>query len=64
MATVAGIGLNLNQGAEDFASAGLPDATSLAAVCGGRYTVETAARLLLTKLDADYDRLLATFRPL
>jgi BirA family biotin operon repressor/biotin-[acetyl-CoA-carboxylase] ligase len=58
-ATVIGIGLNLNQTAEEFADAGLPDATSLGIV--GRAGLDgcTAARVVIQKLDAEYARLLA-----
>jgi BirA family biotin operon repressor/biotin-[acetyl-CoA-carboxylase] ligase len=57
--TVVGIGLNVNQSADDFARAGLPDATSLALVAGALLDPETAARVLIRQLDDEYDRLLA-----
>jgi BirA family biotin operon repressor/biotin-[acetyl-CoA-carboxylase] ligase len=57
--TVAGIGLNLNQSPDDFAAAGLPDATSLAIV-GGRFVDPVAAlEAVVRRLDAEWDRLLA-----
>jgi BirA family biotin operon repressor/biotin-[acetyl-CoA-carboxylase] ligase len=52
--TVVGIGLNVNQSAEQFAAAGLPEATSLAAASGRTYEREAVARLLLDHLDAGY----------
>jgi BirA family biotin operon repressor/biotin-[acetyl-CoA-carboxylase] ligase len=56
--TVVGIGLNVNQTAEQFAAAGLPDATSLAAASGKTFDRDAVARLLLEHLDAGYDVLL------
>jgi biotin-(acetyl-CoA carboxylase) ligase len=65
--TVAGIGLNVNQSAQAFAEAGLPDAGSLAQFVGqdgrtGRVSdrwldVDDVARLLIHQLDEEYDRL-------
>jgi BirA family biotin operon repressor/biotin-[acetyl-CoA-carboxylase] ligase len=57
LAVVAGIGLNVQQTAEDFASAGLPAATSLCQHAGGPLDTEEVARLLLARLDEEYDRL-------
>lgn len=57
--TVVGIGLNLNQTAEEFAAAGLPDATSLHLVSGRAIDHRTAAGVLVRHLDAEYGRLLA-----
>jgi BirA family biotin operon repressor/biotin-[acetyl-CoA-carboxylase] ligase len=57
--TVAGIGLNLNQSADDFAAAGLPDATSLGLSVGARIDPRTAAVVAIRRLDEEYDRLLA-----
>lgn len=57
-ATIAGIGLNLNQSAEEFAAAGLPLASSLAAMTGRTFAVADVAKLLLAELDRQYDRLL------
>jgi BirA family biotin operon repressor/biotin-[acetyl-CoA-carboxylase] ligase len=57
-AVVVGIGLNLNQTADDFAAAGLPDATSLGVVAGRPIDPKAAADVLIRKLDAEYDRLL------
>ncbi len=56
-AVVAGIGLNVNQTAEDFAKAGLPEAGSLAVLTGKTFDCSTVARLLVEKLDEEYDRL-------
>jgi BirA family transcriptional regulator, biotin operon repressor / biotin---[acetyl-CoA-carboxylase] ligase len=55
--TVVGLGLNVNQTAEQFAAAGLPDATSLAATSGRTFDRDAVARLLLDHLDAGYDLL-------
>jgi BirA family transcriptional regulator, biotin operon repressor / biotin---[acetyl-CoA-carboxylase] ligase len=55
---VVGIGLNVNQTAEQFAAAGLPGATSLAAASGQNYDRDAVARLLLDHLDAGYEVLL------
>jgi BirA family biotin operon repressor/biotin-[acetyl-CoA-carboxylase] ligase len=57
--TVAGIGLNLTQTADEFAAAGLPEATSLGIVSGGLIDARTAAGVVIRKLDLEYDRLLA-----
>ena len=56
---VAGVGLNLAQTADDFAAAGLPDATSLAVAAGTAPDVGAAADAVIRRLDAEYDRLLA-----
>jgi BirA family biotin operon repressor/biotin-[acetyl-CoA-carboxylase] ligase len=56
--TVIGIGLNLTQTAEEFTAAELPQATSLGIVSGRAIDARTAATTLLTRLDAEYDRLL------
>jgi BirA family biotin operon repressor/biotin-[acetyl-CoA-carboxylase] ligase len=54
--TVAGIGLNVRQGAADFAAAGLPEATSLAQHAPGPVPEPAEiARLLLEQLDAEYE---------
>jgi BirA family biotin operon repressor/biotin-[acetyl-CoA-carboxylase] ligase len=55
---VAGIGLNLNQTAEDFAAAGLPVAGSLGMFTGRRFDPPEVARQLLSQLDEEYHRLL------
>lgn len=57
--TVAGIGLNLSQTADEFAQANLPNATSLHAVSGAPQDPRTAAEVLIGKLDREYSRLLA-----
>lgn len=53
-ATVAGIGLNVNQGAE-LHSAGLSGATSLALAAGYSFDVAAAAESLIDQLDHWYD---------
>src|SRR5262249_12478617 len=55
--TVAGIGLNVNQTAEAFAAAGLPEATALAQFTRTPLDVTGVARVLLNHLDLEYDRL-------
>jgi BirA family biotin operon repressor/biotin-[acetyl-CoA-carboxylase] ligase len=57
--TIAGIGLNLNQTAEEFAQANLPDATSLGILSGRPIDARTAAEVVVRKLDSEYARLLA-----
>lgn len=54
---VVGIGLNVNQSADDFARLGLPEATSLAVSTGRPLDVKAITRQLILQLDADYDRL-------
>jgi BirA family biotin operon repressor/biotin-[acetyl-CoA-carboxylase] ligase len=54
---IVGIGLNVNQSAEAFASAGLPDAGSLALFADRELPSEEVTRSLLTHLDEEYDRL-------
>src|SRR5207248_2260186 len=56
---VLGVGLNLTQTADEFAEAGLPDATSLALASGAPFDQRTAAEVVLRRLDAEYGRLLA-----
>ena len=56
-ATVAGLGLNVAQSEEQLAAAGLPLATSLHACGAGTADAGNVARLLLTQLDEEYDRL-------
>ena len=58
-AVIAGVGLNLNQTADEFAAAELPDATSLGVVAGTAIDHRTAAETLIRRLDAEYARLLA-----
>jgi BirA family biotin operon repressor/biotin-[acetyl-CoA-carboxylase] ligase len=55
--TVVGIGLNVNQTATDFATAGLPEATSLCALSGQPFDCGEVAKTLLRHLDAEYGRL-------
>jgi BirA family biotin operon repressor/biotin-[acetyl-CoA-carboxylase] ligase len=57
--TVVGIGLNLMQTAEDFAAAGLPDATSLLLAANRVVGLRAAAETVVRHLDAEYGRLLA-----
>lgn len=57
--TVAGVGLNLNQSADDFAAAGLPEATSLGLSTGASIDPRAAAVAVIRRLDEEYDRLLA-----
>lgn len=57
--TVAGIGLNLAQTADEFAHANLPDATSLGIVAGRLIDAHTAAGAVIGHLDREYARLLA-----
>jgi BirA family biotin operon repressor/biotin-[acetyl-CoA-carboxylase] ligase len=57
LATVAGIGLNVNQAPSDFAAAGLADATSLAIHAGRSFDWQTIARQFIHTLDDEYDRL-------
>jgi BirA family biotin operon repressor/biotin-[acetyl-CoA-carboxylase] ligase len=59
LTTVAGIGLNLTQAADEFTQADLPDATSLGIVSGGLLDLPTAAGVVIRKLDHEYARLLA-----
>jgi BirA family biotin operon repressor/biotin-[acetyl-CoA-carboxylase] ligase len=56
--TVAGIGLNVAQAADEFAAAGLPEATSLRAAGLANLDTHTVARRLLLRLDEEYQRLL------
>jgi BirA family biotin operon repressor/biotin-[acetyl-CoA-carboxylase] ligase len=56
--TVVGIGLNLNQTADDFAAAGLPDAASLRMLSGAETDPSDAAAVVLRRLDTEYGRLL------
>ncbi|WP_020470205.1 biotin--[acetyl-CoA-carboxylase] ligase [Zavarzinella formosa] len=56
---IVGIGLNVNQTAEDFAAQELPDACSLAMMVGRRLTVSAITEALLDNLDSEYGRLLA-----
>jgi BirA family biotin operon repressor/biotin-[acetyl-CoA-carboxylase] ligase len=54
---VAGIGLNVNQSAQEFADAGLTEAASLASCSGQDFDHHDIARRLLGQLDDEYDRL-------
>jgi BirA family biotin operon repressor/biotin-[acetyl-CoA-carboxylase] ligase len=58
-AVICGIGLNVNQTADDFAAAGLPQAGSLAAACGRPFDVMAVARTLIGTLDREYAALLS-----
>ncbi len=57
--TIVGIGLNLNQQAQHFADATLPDATSLRVVTGTTISLDAATDAVVRKLDGEYARLLA-----
>jgi BirA family biotin operon repressor/biotin-[acetyl-CoA-carboxylase] ligase len=56
-ATVAGIGLNVNQPLEAFAQSGLTEAGSLFLFTGLRRDCHEVARCLIRRLDEEYDRL-------
>jgi BirA family transcriptional regulator, biotin operon repressor / biotin---[acetyl-CoA-carboxylase] ligase len=56
--TVVGIGLNVNQTAQHFLDAGLPQAASLASIAGRTFDRHAVARHLIEQLDAEYDALL------
>jgi BirA family biotin operon repressor/biotin-[acetyl-CoA-carboxylase] ligase len=56
---IVGVGLNLNPSDADLREAGLPDATSLAAVTGNRFDPVDAASVVLGRLNEEYARLLA-----
>jgi BirA family biotin operon repressor/biotin-[acetyl-CoA-carboxylase] ligase len=56
-AVVCGIGLNLNQTADEFAEAGLPEADSLGAVAGWPIERDAALEAVVLRLDEEYDRL-------
>jgi BirA family biotin operon repressor/biotin-[acetyl-CoA-carboxylase] ligase len=58
--TVVGIGLNVNQTAEHFIAAELPQATSLALAAGRSLQPYDVARILIGQLDEEYDRLCAS----
>jgi BirA family biotin operon repressor/biotin-[acetyl-CoA-carboxylase] ligase len=57
-ATVVGIGLNLNQTADEFADAGLPDATSLLLLSSKVTELRSAVETVVMALNAEYRRLL------
>jgi BirA family biotin operon repressor/biotin-[acetyl-CoA-carboxylase] ligase len=59
---VVGIGLNVNQSADDFVRMDLPHATSLSVLVGQRLDVRGITQLLIRNLDAEYDRLLTDGR--
>lgn len=54
---IVGIGLNVQQSAETFASAGLPEATSLAQWTSHSLDTHIIAADLIRRLDRDYDSL-------
>jgi BirA family transcriptional regulator, biotin operon repressor / biotin---[acetyl-CoA-carboxylase] ligase len=58
LAVVVGIGLNVNQSAEDFERAGLPQAGSLSLFTSRILDCFTLARLLIEQLDEEYDRMI------
>jgi BirA family biotin operon repressor/biotin-[acetyl-CoA-carboxylase] ligase len=55
---VVGLGLNLNQTATDFETAGLPQAGSLRMFTDQQHNRDDIARRLLRVMDEEYDRLL------
>ncbi len=55
--TVAGVGLNANQTAEDFEAAGLPAACSLAMLAGKAFDPREVLTAVLLRMDAGYDLL-------
>jgi len=57
MATVVGIGLNVNQTAAMFVEAGLPDAGSLGLFTASAFDCAEVTRALIRQLDEEYDRL-------
>lgn len=57
LATVAGIGLNVNQPADFFATANLPLATSLAVASGQEWDVDQLIRQLVHELDDAYNQI-------
>lgn len=59
LTTVAGIGLNLTQTADEFARANLTGATSLHLLSGAPQDQRTAAEVVIRTLDTEYARLLA-----
>jgi BirA family transcriptional regulator, biotin operon repressor / biotin---[acetyl-CoA-carboxylase] ligase len=56
---VIGIGLNLSWEEDEFAAAGLPEATSIALLSHRTVSVREAAEAVIARLDAEYSRLLA-----
>ncbi|HEY7156644.1 MAG TPA: biotin--[acetyl-CoA-carboxylase] ligase [Gemmataceae bacterium] len=54
---ITGIGLNVQQSAEAFAAAGLPEATSLAQYTASPLDTYAVAAALIRQLDRDYDLL-------
>lgn len=58
LATVVGLGLNVNQPPEAFAAAGLPDAASLFSLSGKTLAVDAVLQAIIQRLDDDYDLLL------
>jgi len=59
---VIGIGLNLSQKADEFAAAGLPEATSLLVAAGSPIEPRSAATTVIRCLDQEYGRLLGRER--
>jgi BirA family biotin operon repressor/biotin-[acetyl-CoA-carboxylase] ligase len=54
---VTGIGLNLNQTADEFAALGLPDAASLGMLSDSPVELRVAAACVVRHLDAEWGRL-------
>jgi len=59
LGTVVGIGVNLNQTAEEFARDQLPDASSLVLETGKPFEFQIASNAIIQSLDDEYDRLLS-----
>jgi BirA family biotin operon repressor/biotin-[acetyl-CoA-carboxylase] ligase len=57
LATICGIGLNLNQSASEFRLAGIEQAGSLSMFANKHFDCDAAARLLIKHLDDEYDRM-------
>jgi BirA family biotin operon repressor/biotin-[acetyl-CoA-carboxylase] ligase len=55
---VCGVGLNVNQSADDFAVVGLTGATSLSIETGEPFDLRSVAEVVIRSLDEAYDRLL------
>ena len=62
-ATVCGIGLNVNQGADHFAAAALPEAASLAVFTGRCHDSHERRARLLHQLNAQYEALCPATSP-
>lgn len=63
LGTVVGVGLNLDQSADEFAAAGLPEATSLRMLCGHEIDSGIALRTVTRHLDNGYARVVDNALP-